>query len=92
LSNRPRYLKVRLGKHKVSIPEDTEQLINAKKVIRHPNYNDKPHNNDIMLIKLSKTALFNKYVKPIRLATNCSSAGEQCLVSGWGKTGGEMAE
>ncbi|CAM4578056.1 unnamed protein product [Leuciscus chuanchicus] len=40
-----------------------------------------------MLIKLRKPAIFNKYVKPICLATSCSSAGEQCLVSGWGKTG-----
>ncbi|XP_056112692.1 trypsin-2-like [Rhinichthys klamathensis goyatoka] len=87
----PRYLEVHLGKHNVSVPEDTEQLINAEKVIRHPNYNDMPHNHDIMLIKLRKPALFNKYVKPIRLATNCSSAGEQCLVSGWGKTGAHTA-
>ena len=92
MSNRPLYLDVYLGKHNVSVTEDTEQQIDAEKEIRHPNYNDQTLNNDIMLIKLRKPAIFNKYVKPIRLATRCSSAGEQCLVSGWGNTGGEMAE
>jgi len=76
----------------LAVTENTEQLINAEKVIRHPDFNGQTLNNDIMLIKLKKPVLFNKYVKPIRLATKCSSAREQCLVSGWGKTGGEMAE
>ncbi|XDV29450.1 hypothetical protein PO909_032577 [Leuciscus waleckii] len=82
-----RQLVIHLGKHNVSVTEGTEQRIDAEKEIRHPNYNDQTLNNDIMLIKLRKPAIFNKYVKPIRLATSCSSAGEQCLVSGWGKTG-----
>ncbi|XDV29462.1 hypothetical protein PO909_032589 [Leuciscus waleckii] len=83
----PLYLDVYLGKHNVSVTEGTEQWINAEKVIRHPNYNDQTLNNDIMLIKLRKPSIFNKYVKPIRLATSCSSTREQCLVSGWGNTG-----
>uniref|UniRef100_A0A8C2JHY9 Peptidase S1 domain-containing protein n=1 Tax=Cyprinus carpio TaxID=7962 RepID=A0A8C2JHY9_CYPCA len=40
-----------------------------------------------MLIKLKEPA---KYVKPIPLATRCSSAGEQCLVSGWGRSEGDI--
>ncbi|XP_048024863.1 trypsin-2-like isoform X3 [Megalobrama amblycephala] len=79
-------LIIHLGKHKKSVNEATEQKIGVEKMIRHQKYNDKPHNNDIMLIKLRKPAIFNKYVKPIPLTTSCSSAGEQCLVSGWGKT------
>ncbi|XP_056112693.1 LOW QUALITY PROTEIN: trypsin-2-like [Rhinichthys klamathensis goyatoka] len=89
--NFERQLVVHLGKHNLAVTENKEQLINAEKVIRHPNYNGQTLNNDIMLIKLRKPALFNKNVKPIRLATNCSSAGEQCLVSGWGKTGAHTA-
>uniref|UniRef100_A0A671LWR9 trypsin n=1 Tax=Sinocyclocheilus anshuiensis TaxID=1608454 RepID=A0A671LWR9_9TELE len=38
-----------------------------------------------MLIKLKEPAIFKQYVQPIPLATSCSFAGEQCLVSGWGK-------
>ncbi|XP_067245926.1 trypsin-2-like [Chanodichthys erythropterus] len=79
-------LIIRLGKHKKSVNEATEQKIGVEKMIPHLKYNDQPHNNDIMLIRLRKPAIFNKYVKPIPLTTNCTSAGEQCLVSGWGKT------
>ncbi|XP_067245921.1 trypsin-2-like [Chanodichthys erythropterus] len=81
------HLNIHLGKHNKSVNEATEQKIGAEKMIRHLEYNDQPFNNDIMLIKLRKPAIINKYVKPIPLTTSCSSAGEQCLVSGWGKTG-----
>ncbi|XP_067265125.1 trypsin-like isoform X1 [Chanodichthys erythropterus] len=87
-------LTVHLGEHNITTEEGTEQRIRAEKVIPHPDYNDLPLNNDFMLIKLKEPAIFNKYVKPIPLATNCSSAGEQCLVSGWGNqntTGVEYA-
>ncbi|XDV40248.1 hypothetical protein PO909_009369 [Leuciscus waleckii] len=77
-------LTAHLGKHDVSIEEDTEQRIGAEKVIPHPGYNDFTFDNDFMLIKLKEPAIFNQYVQPISLATSCSSAGEQCLVSGWG--------
>ncbi|XP_067265168.1 trypsin-like isoform X2 [Chanodichthys erythropterus] len=86
-------LTVHLGEHNIT-EEGTEQRIRAEKVIPHPDYNDLPLNNDFMLIKLKEPAIFNKYVKPIPLATTCSSAGEQCLVSGWGNqntTGVEYA-
>ncbi|KAG1946479.1 trypsin domain-containing protein [Pimephales promelas] len=86
-----RQLVVYLGKHNLAVTENTEQLIDAEKVIRHPDYNSQTYNNDIMLIKLRKPVLFNNYVIPIGLATKCSSAGEQCLVSGWGKTGEHTA-
>uniref|UniRef100_A0A8C1FFZ7 trypsin n=1 Tax=Cyprinus carpio carpio TaxID=630221 RepID=A0A8C1FFZ7_CYPCA len=39
-----------------------------------------------MLIKLKKPVTLNEYVKPIRLPEKCSSVGEKCLVSGWGRT------
>uniref|UniRef100_A0A8C1Z847 Peptidase S1 domain-containing protein n=1 Tax=Cyprinus carpio TaxID=7962 RepID=A0A8C1Z847_CYPCA len=45
-----------------------------------------------MLIKLRKPVTLNKYVKPIPLPKKCPSVGEKCLVSGWGRTAGEMAE
>ncbi|KAG1947546.1 trypsin-like [Pimephales promelas] len=77
-------LTVHLGEHNIDIEEGTEQRIGAEKVIPHPDYNDKMLNNDFMLIKLKEPAIFNDYVQPIPLATSCSSAGDQCLVSGWG--------
>ncbi len=92
LSNRRNRLLVHLGKHKRGAVESTEQKIRVEKIIPYPKYNNRPHNNDIKLIKLRNPAKINKYVKPIPLATTCSSAGEKCLVSGWGRTAGEMAD
>ncbi|KAK7151585.1 hypothetical protein R3I94_008044 [Phoxinus phoxinus] len=80
-----------LGKHNISGTEGTEQRIEAERLIYYSKYNDTLHNHDIMMIKLRTPAILNKYVKPIRLATSCTSAGEQCLVSGWGDTGGHTA-
>ncbi len=91
LSNRASNLTVHLGEHNVYIEEGTEQRIEVEKVIPHPKYNDYTYDNDFMLIKLKEPAIFNEYVKPIPLATRCSSAGEQCLVSGWGRTEGEIS-
>ncbi|XP_073707106.1 cationic trypsin-3 [Garra rufa] len=81
-----RHLRIKLGKHKLRVGESTEQRIRAEKIIPYPTYNNTPHNNDIMLIKLRNPAILNKYVKPISLTRSCSSAGEKCLVSGWGRT------
>ncbi|KAL0168995.1 hypothetical protein M9458_037217, partial [Cirrhinus mrigala] len=87
LSNRRKRLRIKLGKHNLLVGENTEQRIKAEKIIPYPRYNDRPHNNDVMLIKLRKPAILNKYVKPIPLTKSCSSEGKQCLVSGWGRTG-----
>ncbi|NP_001307362.1 trypsin domain-containing protein precursor [Danio rerio] len=82
---------VHLGKHDLFVVEDTAQEIQAEKVISHPKYNNREHNNDIMLIKLREPAVINNNVKPVPLPTNCSHAGEQCLVSGWGVTGDSIS-
>ncbi|KAK3571127.1 hypothetical protein QTP86_001921 [Hemibagrus guttatus] len=77
-------LSAHLGEHHVFIDEATEQRIWVEKVIPHPDYNDRTYDNDFMLIKLLQPAVFNQYVQPIPLASSCTVAGEECLVSGWG--------
>ncbi|KAL1268772.1 hypothetical protein QQF64_034135 [Cirrhinus molitorella] len=79
-------LRIKLGKHDVSVVENTEQQMKAEKIIPYPSYNDRPKNNDIMLIKLKNPAVLNKYVNTVPLTERCSYTGEQCLVSGWGRT------
>lgn len=74
----------------MSVEESTEQRIGVEKVIPHPDFNEHTLNSDFMLIKLKEPAVCNEFVKPIPLATRCSCAGEQCLVSGWGLTEGEI--
>ncbi|RXN02934.1 myofibril-bound serine ase [Labeo rohita] len=86
----PRLTLASSGENPSQVPSillSIEQQIKAEKIIPYPRYNDLPHNNDVMLIKLKKPAILNKYVKPIPLTKSCSSEGMNCLVSGWGRTG-----
>ncbi|XP_078504329.1 trypsin-2-like [Lissotriton helveticus] len=82
----PGKMVARLGEQDLNEPDFTEQYIAAVKQIQHPNYNTKPHDNDIMLIKLAQPAQYNQYVQPIPLPTSCVAAGTWCTVSGWGNT------
>ncbi|XP_067399341.1 trypsin I-P38-like [Emydura macquarii macquarii] len=79
-------LQVRLGEHNLAVNEGTEQYINSAKVIRHPSYNSRLLDNDIMLIKLASAATLNSYVNTIALPSSCVATGTQCLISGWGNT------
>uniref|UniRef100_A0A3Q3NLZ4 trypsin n=1 Tax=Mastacembelus armatus TaxID=205130 RepID=A0A3Q3NLZ4_9TELE len=81
-------IEVRLGEHNIAVNEGTEQFISSSMVIRHPNYNSRNLDNDIMLIKLSRPATLNSYVKTVSLPSSCASAGTTCLISGWGNTSG----
>lgn len=85
-------IQVRLGEHNIAINEGTEQFINSAKVIRHPRYSSYNLDNDIMLIKLSKPATLNNYVKTVSLPSSCASAGTRCLISGWGNTSGSGSQ
>ncbi|XP_066474140.1 trypsin I-P38-like [Tiliqua scincoides] len=79
-------IQVRLGEHSLTLNDGTEQYINSATVIRHPSYNSRTLDNDIMLIKLSTKATLNSRVAAIALPTSCVTTGTQCLISGWGNT------
>ncbi|KAL0985023.1 hypothetical protein UPYG_G00151980 [Umbra pygmaea] len=81
-------IQVRLGEHNIAVNEGTEQFISSAKVIRHPNYNSRNLDNDIMLIKLSKPATLNSYVRTVAVPSTCAGAGSSCMVSGWGNLSG----
>nr|AEV53587.1 trypsinogens 2 [Epinephelus coioides] len=85
-------IQVRLGEHNIAVNEGTEQFINSARVIRHPSYNSRNLDNDIMLIKLSEPATLNQYVQPVALPTSCAPAGTMCKVSGWGNTMSSTAD
>ncbi|XP_030640883.1 trypsin-3 isoform X1 [Chanos chanos] len=85
-------VQLRLGEHNIATNEGTEQFINSAKVIKHPRYNSRNLDNDIMLIKLSRSASLNSYVRTVALPTSCAGAGTRCLVSGWGNTSGSGSE
>ncbi|KAF7198713.1 trypsin-3-like [Nothobranchius furzeri] len=77
-------VEVRLGEHDIWEPENTEQHIMSAEFIHHPDYNPRTQDSDIMLIRLSRTATLNSFVRPVALPSKCASAGSRCLVSGWG--------
>ncbi|XP_076016882.1 trypsin-3-like isoform X2 [Genypterus blacodes] len=77
-------VEVRLGEHNIWEPEGTEQFIMSAKFIRHPNYSSRTQDNDIMLIKLSRPASLNSFVRPATLPSQCGRDGTMCLISGWG--------
>ena len=81
-------VQVRLGEHHIRVTENTEQFITSSRVIKHPRYSSYNINNDIMLIKLSKPATLNSYVRTVALPSSCAGSGTRCLVSGWGNMSG----
>ncbi|XP_038594133.1 tryptase-like [Micropterus salmoides] len=58
----------------------------VSQIIKHPNYNKIPNDNDIALLKLSSPVNFTDYIRPVCLAAAGSvfNAGTTCWVTGWG--------
>ncbi|XP_069835938.1 trypsin-like [Dendropsophus ebraccatus] len=77
-------LQVVLGEHDTAYTENTEQFITVSKAARHPSFNPKTLDNDIMLIKLAKRATLNGYVSRVNLPSGCVGPNSYCQVSGWG--------
>lgn len=77
-------LEIRLGEHNIWEPDGTEQHIMSAEFIRHPDYDSRTQDSDIMLIKLSRPAALSSYVRPAVLPSRCASEGTVCQVSGWG--------
>ncbi|XP_057303992.1 chymotrypsin B-like isoform X3 [Hydractinia symbiolongicarpus] len=82
-------IKVVLGEDDREKASGSEQIISAAHFETHGKYNQPTNlNNDIALIRLSKPARLNKYVKPICLPLQGTKPGKagSCYLSGWGKS------
>uniref|UniRef100_A0ACB8ES15 Anionic trypsin-2 n=1 Tax=Sphaerodactylus townsendi TaxID=933632 RepID=A0ACB8ES15_9SAUR len=79
-------IQVRLGEYNIDVLEGSEEFIEAEKQIRHPGFSPKNMDNDIMLIKLATPATLNSRIRAVSLPSQCVSAGNECLISGWGNT------
>lgn len=77
-------VEVRLGEHDIWEPEGTEQHILSAKFVSHPDYNPRTQDSDIMLIRLSRPAKLDGFVRPAALPSKCAGDGTMCQVSGWG--------
>ncbi|XP_006835577.1 PREDICTED: duodenase-1-like [Chrysochloris asiatica] len=61
------FMNVTLGAHDIRQKEETQQRIRVKKPIPHPDYDNKTHVNDIMLLQLEKRAELTKAVCMLQL-------------------------
>ncbi|XP_036881890.1 kallikrein-11 isoform X2 [Manis javanica] len=84
-----RYI-VHLGEHNLQRPDGCEQTRVATESFPHPGFNNslpnKDHRNDIMLVKMSVSAVVTRAVRPLALSSRCVTPGTRCLISGWGTT------
>uniref|UniRef100_A0A8C5KQM3 Kallikrein-4 n=1 Tax=Jaculus jaculus TaxID=51337 RepID=A0A8C5KQM3_JACJA len=79
---------VGLGLHSLEATQEPgSRMIEASISIPHPQYNDPPYANDLMLIKLDQFVMESDTVKSISIASQCPIPGDSCLVSGWGRMG-----
>ncbi|XP_043346222.1 granzyme H-like isoform X1 [Cervus canadensis] len=60
-------MNVTLGAHNIKQQERTQQVIQVRRAIRHPDYNPKNFSNDIMLLQLERKAKQTSAVKPLSL-------------------------
>ncbi|OCT93741.1 hypothetical protein XELAEV_18011411mg, partial [Xenopus laevis] len=58
------------------------------KIIVHPNYSSQTKHNDIALMKLKKSIVFNSVSRPVCLPNYGMQweEGQECWISGWGTT------
>ncbi|XP_030067737.1 trypsin-like [Microcaecilia unicolor] len=78
------HLYIHLGEHNIRHSEGTEQFTFATEMYSHRCFNSSNYNNDIMLLKLKSSAVYNDYIKSISLPIILPPVKKECLVCGWG--------
>ncbi|XP_042360495.1 trypsin I-P1-like [Plectropomus leopardus] len=85
-SNVPTGFTVYLGRENQLSINSNEVSRSLSQIIRHPDYDNTPNNNDVALLKLSSAVDFTNYIRPVCLAAADSvfAAGTTTWVTGWG--------
>lgn len=65
--------------------QDSSQFHQIEELVPHPNFKLSNLQNDIGLIKLKTSIVYNKFVRPVPLRTKLVPEGTRCLVHGWGR-------
>ncbi|XP_053181486.1 granzyme A-like [Scomber japonicus] len=82
--------RVLLGVHSIKSEKEKNlrQVLEVKRRFPHPRYDETKLVNDLMLLKLSKSAKKTKTVKWLNLRKTIKdpAGGSTCRVAGWGKT------
>ncbi|KAB0396564.1 hypothetical protein E2I00_005842, partial [Balaenoptera physalus] len=78
-------LQVYLGKHNLQQRESFQEESSVVWTVVHPGYNAATHDQDIMLLRLSRPAKFSAHIQPLSLERDCSANHTSCHILGWGK-------
>ncbi|XP_028517673.1 coadhesin isoform X2 [Exaiptasia diaphana] len=82
--------KIIAGDHELRSYESTEQELNFKEIVLHPDYRHYPiFENDIALVKLSREVILGPFVRTLflpDLARDLAKPGTVGMVAGWGRT------
>nr|XP_030705725.1 kallikrein-6-like isoform X2 [Globicephala melas]XP_030705726.1 kallikrein-6-like isoform X2 [Globicephala melas]XP_030705727.1 kallikrein-6-like isoform X2 [Globicephala melas]XP_030705728.1 kallikrein-6-like isoform X2 [Globicephala melas] len=79
-------LQVYLGKHNLQQRESFQEESSVVRTVVHPGYNAAIHDQDIMLLRLSRPAKFSAHIQPLSLESDCAANHTSCHILGWGKT------
>ncbi|KAL5277216.1 hypothetical protein ACFFRR_002440 [Megaselia abdita] len=52
----------------------------------HPHYNIPDYHNDIALIRVNETIVFDEYTQPVELGSEPLNEGDELVLTGWGST------
>ncbi|XP_076242357.1 trypsin-1 [Calliopsis andreniformis] len=82
----PRDIKVRLGEYDFSTREETRALDFAVTEIRvHPDFDYTSYENDIAILKMHRSTVFNSYIWPVCLPPiDQTFENVNAVVTGWG--------
>ncbi|XP_070258248.1 kallikrein-6-like isoform X1 [Myotis yumanensis] len=79
-------LQVYLGKHNLYERESFQEQSSVVQTVVHPGYNADTHDQDIMLLRLTRPAKLSDRIRPLALERDCSANRTSCQILGWGKT------
>ncbi|KAH8382446.1 hypothetical protein KR009_003530 [Drosophila setifemur] len=77
------YLKVACGMVEYLKPQ---AVYSVEEYYVHCNYNSPNYYNDIAIIKLNESIVFNEFTQPAKLPTEPLANGSTLLLTGWGST------
>ena len=83
----PTLYTVYLGRQTQNITANPNEVKRSvQSIMTHPDYENKPFDNDIALMKLSEPVTFTEYIRPACLSSNMSTFhnATTCWATGWG--------
>lgn len=80
-------LRIKAGEWQLGSTDEPQpfQLVGAKNVEMHPQYDPSTGANDMAMIRLDRRFSFAPHIQPICVSDQDPSASESCITTGWGK-------